>query len=396
MNRRYPEINSPQFGPQALSEIVDLMLTHLPLGVRGRDLDDHLIWEILCYASVKRISIESACFELYGAPSGNTTREQLNAALEPSRPGMLELEAQLNRALKAQLPNPVRRRMESGRMETAIDLVEIPYHGQALADSAEVRRGAASDGTTHFHMYGTLSVVDSGQRFTLALTFVWAGEKMEAVVARVLKLARALGLRFKRLYCDKGFCSIEVLRLLRQHRIAYIIPIPARGGAGGIKGLFGRRRSYHTSYTFRCGTRQAYRTEVVIVRRSTAGRYGRHGVKYFAYAVSGLGRVPAPQIFEMYRRRFGIESSYRQMHQVRARTSSRNPALRLLLAGLALLIVNLWMRLRQFWVAITSYGRRIRIIELTLERIAETLSEIIKRLLEVMPIFEIEAAIHGT
>jgi IS4 transposase len=54
-----------------------------------------------------------------------------------------------------------------------------------------------------------------------------------------------------------------------------------------------------------------------------------------------LGPIEAHQLFELYRRRFRIETSYRQLHQVRARTSSRNPALRLLLVGLALLIVNL-------------------------------------------------------
>jgi IS4 transposase len=63
----------------------------------------------------------------------------------------------------------------------------------------------------------------------------------------------------------------------------------------------------------------------------------------------------------LYRRRFGIETSDRQLHQVKARTSSRNPALRLLLIGLALLIVNLWVLLRRSWVQMTRYGERVRV-----------------------------------
>jgi hypothetical protein len=117
-------------------------------------------------------------------------------------------------------------------------------------DDAEVRRGAAKSGTTHFHMYATLAVIHSKQRFTLAMTFVWAGETMDVVLERLIRLARELGVRFKRLYCDKGFCSVAVLRLLRQRRVPYLIPIPARGGVGGIKGLFHGRRSYSTRYTF--------------------------------------------------------------------------------------------------------------------------------------------------
>ena len=143
-----------------------------------------------------------------------------------------------NQTLNAQLPKGVLRRVKKRRVGTAADLVEIAYHGQAAQDEGEVRRGAAKSGATHFHMYATLAVVHSGQRFTLAMTFVWAGETMDLVLARLLKRARELGVRFKRLYCDKGFCSVAVLRLLRQRRVPYLIPIPARGGAGGIKSLF--------------------------------------------------------------------------------------------------------------------------------------------------------------
>jgi putative transposase len=355
-----------------------------------------LALEILCYASVKRISIEAACLELAAAPSGNTVREHLNEALSPAPEQMQALEEQLNQTLETQLPKEVLRRVNQKRVEVAADLVEIPYHGEPAQQEDEVRRGAAKSGTTHFHTYATLAVVHHQQRFTLALTFVRAGEKMEAVLARLLKRARALGIRIKRLYCDKGFSSVAVFRLLRQRRVPYIIPIPARGGAGGIKSLFTGRRSYPTRYTFNRGTAQAYTTEVVIVCKYSRGRYKRHGVEYFAYAVYGLGRIPAHQIFELYRRRFGIETSYRQVHQVRARTSSRNPALRLLLFGLALLIVNLWVLMRQTWVTMTSYGSRVRVVELTLERMADALLDKLKQLLGFIPVFQVKAVLHST
>ena len=50
----------------------------------------------------------------------------------------------------------------------------------------------------------------------------------------------------------------------------------------------------------------------------------------------------------MYRQRFGIEASYRQMNQVRTRTTSRNPVIRLLLVGLAFVIFNLYIANRQW------------------------------------------------
>ena len=74
MSQHYPDINSPHFGQQACSTIVELVLEHLPLGIKGSKIDDRVALDILCYASVKRISIESACMELAGAPSGKIPR----------------------------------------------------------------------------------------------------------------------------------------------------------------------------------------------------------------------------------------------------------------------------------------------------------------------------------
>ena len=52
--------------------------------------------------------------------------------------------------------------------------------------------------------------------------------------------------------------------------------------------------------------------------------------------------LPPDQIYEEYRHRFAIESSYRLMNQVRARTTSASVALRLFFVALAFLLLNLW------------------------------------------------------
>lgn len=84
------------------------------------------------------------------------------------------------------------------------------------------------------------------------------------------------------------------------------------------------------------------------MKKYSKGRYKRKGARWFAYAVNRLSKSIEPhQVFEMYRQRFGIETSYRQMYQVCARTTSRNPVIRLLLVGLAFVIFNLYIAHRQ-------------------------------------------------
>lgn len=53
----------------------------------------------------------------------------------------------------------------------------------------------------------------------------------------------------RRVFLDKGFCSKSVFKVLNQHKVSYITPIPVRGKSGGVRSLF-QGKSRKTSYTF--------------------------------------------------------------------------------------------------------------------------------------------------
>ncbi len=175
------------------------------------------------------------------------------------------------------------------------------------------------------------------------MRFIEYGEEMAEIVRWLIKRLKSLKFRIRRVFLDKGFCSKLVFKVLGQHKLSYGVPIPVRGKSGGVRSLF-QGKSRATTYTFNSPKHGRYTVQAVVVKRYSKGRYGRHKSKWFAYAVAGLsaGILPA-QVFELYRQRFGIESSYRQMNQVRARTSTRNPVIRLLLVGLAFVLFNLYI-----------------------------------------------------
>jgi len=97
---------------------------------------------------------------------------------------------------------------------------------------------------------------------------------------------------------------------------------------------------------------------VVFVQVYLKGKYGKHGRRRYAYAVYGVTAQPK-QVYEMYRLRFGVETSYRMMNQVCARTTSRKPGLRLLLVGIAFTILNLWAYIRWAWLGRPRRGGRL-------------------------------------
>jgi IS4 transposase len=153
--------------------------------------------------------------------------------------------------------------------------------------------------------------------------------------------------------------------------------------------LFQGRASYQTAYTLTSPQHGPYTVTTVVVRRYSKGKAGRHGVRWFAYAVAGLPRRTRPaQVFERYRQRFGIETSYRQMNQVRARTTSRNPTLRLLLVGLAFSLVNLYVALRDQLRSATPATVTTTVSWLSLCRLALLLGRAVEQVLGVTPILQ--------
>ena len=71
----------------------------------------------------------------------------------------------------------------------------------------------------------------------------------------------------------------------------------------------------------RSGDGEATFTIHIMVKYSK-DKYKTKGIKYFTYATYGMD-LPISKTFKEYRKRFGIESSYKLMNQARARTSTK-------------------------------------------------------------------------
>ena len=154
-----------------------------------------VLLHVLFAACARLCSISAACWSLATAPSRETVRKALLRSLADRD----ELLRRLNRALVADVPRAFRKRPQ----QVAIDLTLIPYHGQPMLDLEEVYRSQAKSGTSHFHAYATAYVNYRGQRFTLALTVVERGEKMEEVLERLLRRLGRLGIGVRMLLLDR-------------------------------------------------------------------------------------------------------------------------------------------------------------------------------------------------
>lgn len=295
--------------------------------------------DLVLKASTRRSAINLARKRVAKGPS----RREHARVLESLDLAVLEKE--VNKALQAY----ARPYLPKGRVEVAVDFNDQPYHGRPHRNENEVRRSQAKSGTTWFHTFATLYVVADGKRYTVLVRFVRKGETPTTVLKLLLTHARSLGFTPTTVYADKAFCTREGLRWLRDEGFRAIVPLPLRGKKA--KALCRGRGSRWARHTFGGrGEALTVRVAVVVKRNQLRSRVKYHGRKpgnqYFPYVVIGFGSAGPRRIDRWYRNRGGIESSYKLVNQARPRTSSRNPAIRVLYYAVALFAQNAWVHLR--------------------------------------------------
>jgi Transposase DDE domain len=318
--------------------LLDALPLTMPGVIQRRDL-----LRVLVFAAASRLSVHQACHQLERAPSGPTVLGTLAGQLSD----LDALEGQVNDLLAKLVPKNLGKR---GR-RVAVDLVALPYHGTVdEAHQDEVCRSKAKSGTTHFFTYATAYAVVRGRRSTLAICRVRAKQTMDEVVRTLLARLVTLGIRLKLLLLDRGFYSVRVIQDLITRELPFIMPAVKRGKKpttpGGPTGTFAlatKKQGQWTTYTLKGAQAAHVDFDLAVVCQNTRGHRGRHQREALLYATWGLTHRPLSWIRATYRRRFGIESSYRQSHQARIRTSSRKPALRLLFVGVALVLRNVWV-----------------------------------------------------
>ena len=96
-----------------------------------------------------------------------------------------------------------------------------------------------------------------------------------------------------------------------------------------------------------------------IVGKYRQGKRGKYGIEYLAYVVYKVD-ISLNYIYQDYRQRFGIETSYRLKNLCRIRTTTKNPIIRLLFVGISFLLVNIWIYI--LWSKISKPRRGGRLV----------------------------------
>jgi putative transposase len=327
--------NKKDYGRNAFREVAAVLEEILE---RASQLGDNL--KLIADAAAVAVKAAASHSSIHGARKRmkkGRSRRHINRIFEGL--DLRKVQDETNLAFRSE----VKKRFGGKVLDVAMDIHQIPYCGGPHENKDEIMRGKPKDGTTKFHAMATAYIVGKGgKRFTMAVTFVFRGTSMRRIVQDLLELLHKCGVKVRRLLLDKGFYSIDVVRLLMRFDIGFIIPM--RGNR-----LEKRKGSYRTLYTMK-STRDGKPvtqpvSAVSVIKYNRGKRFKQHGAMQLCFITYGIN-IGLDRIAAFYRKRFGIESSYKLNKAIRPRTSSRRPATRLFFFSSAMLIQNIWVEVK--------------------------------------------------
>jgi hypothetical protein len=355
---------------ETLNEVIECLIENFSIETQGL-CDQQTLFEILIKAASSGDSIENTAKLLKNVPTANDIRYHLNKINN-----FEELESQINQALQSRIPLGLKK----GCLKIAIDLNLICYYGKPTSEELPyIYRSQNKSGTCSFYAYATLYVISKNKRVTLAIRGIRRLDTSVAIITYLLAELDSLKINVKKLYLDRGFFNTPVIRWLQGLDIPFIMPAIKTGKSGGIKQFLKGKKSYKTTHTITRDKDDSVTFDLWIVCKYKKGKRKKPGIQYFVY-VTHKSKTNLDYIYEDYRKRFGIETSYRLKNICRIRTNNKNPVLRLLFVGISFLLVNIWVNL--LWLRISRKrkgGRLVYRVLFVLKQMLAFLSQAIER-----------------
>lgn len=260
-----------------------------------------------------------------------------------------------------------RRGMLRGAVDVSIDMHDMPFYAKCMGLFYAVK-SREKDGTRTFNRLATIHCVTAGQRLTLGAEVAGRGDGTADVVGGLLDWCTRHGIAVASLTMDRGFHSVAVLNAVRNRGIPMVMPavknkrinaVIRRHDSGAEKSVLEHSITSHdkesASYTLIIlrrserdapAGREAGALDALYKKKEDGNSEDEVTRKYYVFATTMDGewmRGDPYAIAEFYRRRWGIENSYKCFERIRPRTTSTKYPVRILWWYLPFLLYNAWI-----------------------------------------------------
>jgi Transposase DDE domain len=287
-------------------------------------------------SGMKRLAVEASSARV---PSGSWVRDAVSRLSEG------EVTEKAGKALGSTVKELRRFGVFNEPVVCAMDKHQIPRYDEGMEPF--LTRGQEKAGTMKFETYATLQCVEEGRRAQVACAHVGPLDDNADVIAGLLGQARLREVEVSLLLLDREFFSVSCMARLEKGGQRYLMPckLTSRTKEAIREHAEGRRRRVsRCAITSTEGREGAY--NIVILPRRGCEKEPDPLKRYIAFATNIPRRFVTWNVRRLpddYRRRWGIETGYSGVEGLRARTTSKSHALRLLYFHYALVLYNAWL-----------------------------------------------------
>ncbi len=221
----------------------------------------------------------------------------------------------------------------------AIDKTKIPRYDHKPDMTHKIKyRGP---GTNTAEAYITARTVGEEHQVHLACLQVTRDGFNPEFVRKLLQTTRGAGIRPWLVLMDREFYSVGVFKAVRGARMKFVTPARLTEAVKrAIEEYVDGRRDAVSRYTVSSGS-DKITCNMIILEREDKKKKKFHIA--FLTNMTGCTREDLLELPEEYRKRWGIETGYRDAKRSKPLTCSRNDSIRLMLFYLALAMSNIWM-----------------------------------------------------
>jgi len=221
------------------------------------------------------------------------------------------------------------------RFDVVVDFHDWQCHckgGEGVIDIP--RKKGASKG----YRFATINIVKPGFRFTLLALPVRKHSEMIGAVEKLLKFAMRW-IKINRVYCDRWFYKREIVRIFKRLKVKFIIrALESTKIKKIIRTIGSLPVVMDHELTGHCPPYGREKVKLFIVKSEDE----ESGMMYFI-TNSNVNEKNADRFAKLYRRRWGIETSYRVKGDFKPKTTSRRYAIRLFYFMFSVCLYNCWV-----------------------------------------------------
>ncbi len=223
--------------------------------------------------------------------------------------------------------------LQNRKVDIAFDEHDIEFYGKGVP---HVVSGKSKNGTSRFFRFLTCSIVTAGKRFIIDIQPVSPFTRLEDLIDKSLLKIKGK-IKIDVAYLDRGFDRPKIINVLKKHKVNFVMP---KVRSPTVKAWFEKTEGAkaHVVKDFQIGKgKNSATVNLVLVN-------DEDGVKRAFICNFPIAEPIAYRLYLMYSKRWGIETSYRNLdHDFKPRTTSKNYLVRLFYFVFSCFLYNLWV-----------------------------------------------------